>query len=101
VNGRIVLGGVCALILALAGPVAGQEVCMAPTIQQAKAKHEQRLLAMPGVVSVGIGLDAHGSAVIVVGLDGPRPETVKNLPTHLDGYAVETRIIGPLKAQEP
>jgi hypothetical protein len=74
---------------------------MTPTIQKAKAKHEQRLLAMPGVVSVGIGLDERGAQVIVVGLDGPRPETVKNLPTQLEGYAVETRIIGPLKAQEP
>jgi hypothetical protein len=101
VNGRTVLCGVCVLILALAGPVAGQEVCMAPTIQQAKAKHEQRLLALPGVVSVGIGLDARGSAVIVVGLDGPRPETVKDLPTHLEGYPVEIKVIGPLKAQEP
>jgi hypothetical protein len=101
VNGRIVLWGVFALIMALAGPVAGQEGCMTPTIQKAKAKHEQHLLAMPGVVSVGIGLDARGSAVIVVGLDGPRPETVKDLPTHLEGYPVETRIIGPLKAQEP
>ena len=100
-NGLIVRWGAIVLIAALAGPVGGQEGCMRPSIQEAKTKHEQRLLAMPGVVSVGIGLDSRGTAVIVVGLDGPRPETVKELPVTLEGYSVETRVIGPVKAREP
>jgi hypothetical protein len=88
------------LIAVLAGTVAARECDMTPTIQEAKAKHERSLLAMPGVVSVGIGLDSRGNAVIVVGLDGPRPETEANLPKTLEGYAVESRIVGPIKARE-
>ena len=72
---------------------------MPPTIQEVKAKHEGRLLAMPGVVSLGIGRDSRGGAVIIVGFDGPRPETQAALPTSLEGYAVRVEIVGTLKAQ--
>lgn len=72
---------------------------MSPSIQEVKAKHEDRILAMPGVVSVGIGRGADGQSVIIVGLDGPRPETVKQLPKLLDDYPVHVEIIGPVKAQ--
>ena len=71
---------------------------MSPSIQEVKAKHEDRLLAMPGVVSVGIGRGPDGH-VVIVGLDGPRPQTVKQLPKLLDGYPVHVEIIGPVKAQ--
>ena len=54
---------------------------------------------MPGVVSLGIGRDSRGGAVIIVGFDGPRPETQAALPTSLEGYAVRVEIVGTLKAQ--
>jgi hypothetical protein len=88
------------LVLALAGAVSAKEDCMSLTIQEAKAKHESRVMAIPGVVSVGIGLDAQGNPIIVVGLDGPRPETVEKLPATLEGYPVQWRIVGPVKAQD-
>ena len=72
---------------------------MSPSIQEVKAKHEDRILAMPGVVSVGIGRGPDGQSVIIVGLDGLRPQTVKQLPKLLDGYPVRVEIIGPVKAQ--
>lgn len=72
---------------------------MPPTIQEVKAKHTSRLLALPGVVSVGIGRDASGHEAIVIGLDGPRPETQTRLPTQLDGHPVRVEIIGTVKAQ--
>ena len=71
---------------------------MPPTIQEVKAKHEQRLLAMPGVISVGIGRDPEGNLVIMVGLDRHRPQTFKDLPELLDGYPVKVEIIGPVRA---
>ena len=71
---------------------------MALSIQEAKAKHEDRLLATPGVVSVGIGHEPDGKPVIIVGLDGPRPQTVRQLPKMLDGYPVRVEIIGVVKA---
>jgi len=72
---------------------------MALTIQEAKARHAQRLLALPGVVSVGVGRDAEGREAIVVGLDRARPETQSRLPAQLEGYRVRVEVIGPVKAQ--
>jgi hypothetical protein len=56
-------------------------------------------MAMPGVVSVGIGKNPDGQFVIVVGLDGPRPKTVEQIPKVLEGYAVRVEVIGPVKAR--
>jgi hypothetical protein len=72
---------------------------MSPTIQDVKAKHADRLMAMPGVVSVGIGRNPDGTLVIVVGLDGPRPDTAGKLPKELEGYPVRAEITGPVRAQ--
>jgi hypothetical protein len=72
-----------------------------PTIQQVKAAHEKRLLALPGVVSIGIGRDAQGREAIVIGLDRARPETEAQLPRALDDYPVRVQILGPIRAQDP
>jgi hypothetical protein len=76
----------------------GEDRTVAPTIQEVKAKHAERLMAMAGVVSVGIGKNPDGQFVIIVGLDGPRPKTVEQIPKALDGYPVRVEIIGPIKA---
>ncbi len=70
-----------------------------PDIEQVKDKHAARLLALPGVVSVGIGRGPDGGKAIVVGLDRPRPETETKLPRLLDGYPVRTEVIGPVRAR--
>jgi hypothetical protein len=80
-----------------AAATAGTEMPL--TIQEAKARHAPSILALPGVVSVGIGRDAEGREVIVIGLDGARPETRAQLPAEPEGYRVEVRLIGPVKAQ--
>jgi len=72
---------------------------MSSSIQEIKERHTGRFLAMPGVVSVGIGRDPDGKPVIIVGLDSPRPQTQKKLPKVLDDYPVRVEIIGPVKAQ--
>jgi len=87
------------ILCLLSGQLCGEETAVSSTIQDAKAKHEEFLLAMPGVVSVGIGKNPDGQFVIIVGLDGPRPETVNQLPKILEGYPVRTEMIGPLKAR--
>ena len=86
------------LLLVAAAGACGREN-MPPSIQEAKAKHEARLMAQPGVVSVGIGRDADGTEVIVVGLDRERPEARAALPRELDGYRVRVQIIGTVRAQ--
>ena len=71
---------------------------MLSSIQEAKTKHAERLLELPGVVSVGIGLDPGGRPAILVGLDGPRPETCASLPDSLEGYPLCTQVTGPVEA---
>jgi len=72
---------------------------MQPTIEQVKTAHQERLLALPGVVSVGIGRDAQGQSVIVVGLDQPRPQTQAAIPQELEGYPVRVDIVGTIRAR--
>ena len=66
------------ILFLLSSQCAGEDSAVSPTIQNVNAKHADVLLAMPGVVSVGIGKNPDGQFVIIVGLDGPRPETVNN-----------------------
>jgi hypothetical protein len=88
-----------ALTLLISCSGATEETQMASTIQDVKARHAHRLLTLPGVVSVGIGSNPDGQAVIVVGLDRRRPETQANLPAQLEGYPVRAEIVGVVRAQ--
>ena len=72
---------------------------MPSSIKEVKNKHKARLLALPGVVSVGIGLNKNGQSMIIIGLDGPNAETETQLPAMLEGHPVEARIVGAVKAQ--
>ena len=72
---------------------------MLPSIKDVKKRHEARLLKLPGVVSVGIGLNRNGQSAIIVGLEGPNAESERQLPSTLEGYPVEVRIVGTLKAE--
>ncbi len=69
---------------------------MTASIQEVKARHASRLLELPGVVSVGIGRNASGEPIIVVGLDQPRPETEARIPADLEGYPVSLQVIGKI-----
>ena len=70
-----------------------------PTIEEAKARHAPEFMRLPGVVSVGIGRDADGASVIVVGLDRERPETRAALPQQVDGHRVRVEVTGQPRAQ--
>ena len=72
---------------------------MPSTIEAVKAKHTKELMALPGVVSVGIGRDAAGKPAIMVGLKGPHPETRARIPHSLDGYPVVVQEIGAIRAE--
>lgn len=72
---------------------------MSATIREAKARHEARLLAMPGVVSVGVGRGDDGRPVIVIGVDEPRPQTMAELPETLEGHPVRVEIVGRIRSQ--
>ncbi|HTY52409.1 MAG TPA: hypothetical protein VMB35_04385 [Methanomicrobiales archaeon] len=67
-------------------------------IREVKARHEDRLLSLPGVVSVGIGTAAGGDMEIVVGLDRHRPGTESEVPVELEGFRVRVEVIGRQRA---
>ncbi len=77
----------------------GDEPDMSSSIQEVKKQHEAVFLDMPGVVSVGIGLDPNGHQAIIVGLDGSHPETRAKIPAMLEDFPVVIQIVGPIKAQ--
>jgi len=72
---------------------------MPPSIQEVKARHEQRLMAAPGVVAVGVGQEADGRQAIIVSLDRERPEVRASMPGELEGYPVRVQVIGPVRAR--
>lgn len=93
----------CALALTL-GPTtacgqARTDDDMAASIQEAKAKHVDSLMALPGVVSVGIGLNEAGEPAIVVGLETANAETEAAIGTTLEGHPVVVQVVGRIRAR--
>ncbi len=86
--------------LTAATAVAGENI-MQPSIQEVKQQHEARLLALPGVVSVGIGRDSKGEPVIVVGLDKVRVETEVEIHKTLGDTPIIMQIVGTIKPLQP
>jgi hypothetical protein len=82
------------LLMALATLACSETKEMQPSIQEVRARHVERLMSTPGVVSVGIGRDEEGVVVIVVGLDRERAEVLESLPVSLEGYQVRTEVVG-------
>lgn len=67
------------------------------TIEDAKRKHEARLLSLPGVVSVGIGLH-EGHPAIMVGVETPEGVQQAGVPSTLEGHPVQTVVVGTPRA---
>ena len=87
------------ILLVLPAIATSEDSNMPNSIEDVKAQHEERLLQLPGVVTVGIGRDENGNPAIMVGLKRSDPETESQLPTLLEGYPVVVRIVGRIKAQ--
>jgi hypothetical protein len=76
----------------------GEEARGLPAIREVKARHEDLLLSIPGVVSVGVGMGPDGTPAIIVGLDRHRPEAIEKIPEELEGYPVHVEMVGRLRA---
>ena len=87
------------ILLVLTSIAMGEDSNMPHSIKDVKSHHEESLLQLPGVVSVGIGQDENGNPAIIVGLERPDPKAESQLPTQLKGYPVVVRIVGRIKAQ--
>jgi hypothetical protein len=62
-----------------------------------KERHEAELMAIPGVVGVGIG-ERDGAEVIVVYVEDRTAEIDRNVPDTLEGYPVLIEVTGPIIA---
>jgi hypothetical protein len=69
------------------------------TISEVKRAHEAMLIALPDVVSVGIGRDENGEAAIVVGLARDNERTIALVPEKIEGYPVIVKITGAIRSQ--
>jgi hypothetical protein len=81
---------------ALTGEMVQRDERIAQAIQ-VKARHEEQLLNVPGVVGVGIGL-SKGQVVIKVFLEEMTPELMQKLPDTLDGFSVVPEVTGKIIA---
>ena len=70
--------------------------CM--TIEEVKRKHERQLLSLPGIVSVGIGLNKQNVKVISIGI-GTAESRPDSIPSKIEGYEVVVQITGVIRAQ--
>jgi len=67
------------------------------TIEQAKERRETELMAIDGVVGVGIG-ECEGEPCVKVLLENESSDLKQRIPTQLDGYTVDTEVVGSLEA---
>jgi len=91
----------CALLAAVAA-LAATSRSAAPrkrlSIEAVKAANEAQLMAIDGVVGVGIG-ESGGTPVIDVFLSKDTPVSKDAIPSTIDGYAVTVTLTGPIVAQ--
>ena len=69
------------------------------SIKDIKAEHESQLMAMTGVVSVGLGQDAEGNPVIVIGVESEEFTSTLALPRELENYPVKFQVVGTIRAR--
>jgi hypothetical protein len=88
------------LLLALAGACQATDMStMEKSIKDIKAEHESQLMAMPGVVSVGLGQDTAGDPVIIIGVESVEHSRALALPRELQEYPVKIQVIGTISTQ--
>lgn len=88
------------LLLSLAGGCRAADVGdVEKSIRDIKAEHEAELMAMPGVMSVGLGQDAQGRQVIVIGVKSEEVSRSLALPRELSNYPVKVKVLGTIKAR--
>lgn len=69
-----------------------------PHAADVRARYTDSLMASAGVVSVGVGQDASGKPVIVVGVSTAEEEALA-LPRSLEGVPVVVQTVGTLKTR--
>ena len=103
-SGAVLLVGLLGLGVGCAGPgdrtSAGeaQEAAIGKSIQEVLREHTPRLMAVQGVVGTGQG-ECDGAPCVVVFVVASSPELSAQLPDSLDGYPVDVRVSGEVRAR--
>jgi hypothetical protein len=67
-------------------------------IAAVRAKHEARLMAVPGVVGVGVG-ECDAAPCIKVLVSSRTPEVERDVPRRLDGFDTDVEVVGAIAPQ--
>ncbi len=78
----------------------GQSFVEEITIEFVKDKYTEELMAINGVVGVGIG-ECAGNSCLKVFLENDAADLLRQLPTTLEGFGVVTEVTGPIETLSP
>jgi hypothetical protein len=67
-------------------------------IKNIKRKHENKWLALPDVVGVGIGKTSSGETGIIVSVKELSERVQRKIPAKVESIAVEIRVTGEIRA---
>lgn len=70
---------------------------MAEPIEQVQERHEDELMAVPGVVGVGIGERQSAPALLV--MVSERTPEVERIPREIEGVPIVIEVVGEIRAQ--
>jgi hypothetical protein len=68
-------------------------------LKNVKRRHSADLRRLPGICGVDIDEDAAGDAVLTVYLDTDDPETIRSLPSSVEGHPIKYVQGGPFEKQ--
>lgn len=84
-----------------AGSALAEPASMTESIQTVKQRHTDALMAIDGVMAVGIGLADDGSRAIIVTVEIGNERAAARLPGSLDGYPLIIQYSSEIHSQEP
>ncbi len=91
--------GACARFQADQEPLEQEETTsMTPTIEAAQAKLTDRVMALSGVVGIGIG-ECEGAPCIKVFVVRETEELGRQIPSTFEGFSVVTQVTGEIRAR--
>jgi hypothetical protein len=78
-------------------PGVGRQEVNSMTIEEVLQKHQDRLMAIPGVVGIGEG-ESEGRPVILIMVRELSPDLRRQLPQQIDGFEVKVDVVGEVTA---
>ena len=72
---------------------------MIESAREVKERHVNRVMSIPGVVSMGIAEGRDGKLVFVVGIEKQTEATMTKIPKEIEGYPVKVEVVGSVRAQ--